>query len=65
MNRAARRVVARVSIAVDIAVLVAIAIGVRVVHHSLGVTIFAMALPVVGALCGLAYLRSTREGEDA
>ena len=55
-----RRVIARVSIAVDVAVLIAIAIGVRLVHHSLGVTVFAMALPVVSALCGLFYLRSTR-----
>jgi hypothetical protein len=55
-----RRVIARVSIAVDIAVLIAVAIGVRVTHHSLGMTIFTMAAPVSGALCGLAYLRSTR-----
>ena len=60
MNVHTRRVLARVSIAADVAVLAALAIGVRVVHHSLGVTVFTMALPVVSALCGLAYLRSTR-----
>jgi hypothetical protein len=54
-----RRVLARASIALDFAIL-SIAIGVRAVHHSLGVTIFAMALPVVSVLCGLLYLRSTR-----
>jgi hypothetical protein len=60
MNVHTRRAIARVSIAADVAVLITIAIGVRLVHHSLGVTVFAMALPVVSALCGLAYLRSTR-----
>ena len=60
MTTSARRVLARASIAVDIAVLVALAIGVRFVHHSLGPLVLAMALPVVSALCGLSYPRSTR-----
>ena len=60
MTPSARRVLARASIAVDIAVLVALAMGVRFVHHSLGPHGLAMALPVVSALCGLSYLRSTR-----
>lgn len=60
MTISTRRALARVSIAVDVAVLIAIAIGVRLVHHGLAETIFAMALPVVSALCGLAYLRSAR-----
>ena len=60
MTTSTRRVLARASIAVDIAVLAALAVGVRFVHHSLGPLVLAMALPVVSALCGLSYLRSTR-----
>jgi hypothetical protein len=55
-----RRVLARASIAVDITVLVALAIGVQFVHHALAPLVLAMAPPVVSALCGLSYLRSTR-----
>jgi hypothetical protein len=62
MSTSTRRVIARVSIAVDIAVLVALAVGVRFVHHGLGPLVLAMALPVVSALCGLAYLRTSKRG---
>ena len=60
MSTSTRRVIARASIAVDIAVLVALAVGIRFVHHGLGALALAVALPVVSALCGLSYLRSTR-----
>jgi hypothetical protein len=60
MSTSTRRVIARASIAVDVACLIAIAIGVTVTHHSLGATVLAMGWPVASALCGLAYLRSTR-----
>lgn len=60
MSTSTRRVLARVFIAIDIAVLAVLAIGVQFVRHSLGSLVLAMALPVVSALFGLAYLRSTR-----
>ena len=58
---ALKRRIIRVSVASCLACLAAQAIAVRLVHHSLPVTLLGMALPVTGALTGLAYLRSTRE----
>lgn len=55
-----RRVLARISIAVCFLSLALQCVGVQTIHHSLGWTVFGMALPVLGILCGLEYLRSTR-----
>jgi hypothetical protein len=56
----ARRRIARAYIVIGIACLVAQAAGVRMIHHSLAVTILGCGAPVAAVLFGLYYLRTTK-----
>ena len=63
MNRlpvAARRVIIRAVITLAVAELVLQAVEVRHVHHSAPAMALGIFFPVLAALSGLFYLRSTR-----